>query len=569
MTIPITDFSMFLCNHGENMALRGDISIFSVSAIGRMIHEEKKTGVLEVSSRDARISLYFRGGDILFVRGTASDDQVLGGLIRGERLAGDETIEALIQYPSHWGKRVGRILSGQEGAQRKKLGNILRNHFKELLVRALSWKNGAFVYDEGLGGDMADILPGIHTLRFMAEAQKWKAFRDLIPSDQVVFEMSRGGRGAGSALSDAVLRVMLLIDGQRDVSQLISQTGLPRKAVYRSLTELLSQGIIGRKSDFDPAGVSDALSEGKILNFYLRLIQDMTAGTKAALGEDAAVNLVETCLQVNPYHPHFLHAMDLKSDVMSNADRIQGAMRKNRAGVSAKDLVDGFNRLIASVLREQYRILGIKAAQQTVNLTQKAASVSLPRGLYAAETLNQLLDRCCREMGLACDAESSSAQTIKPPNGATGHPPPPLWAKGPPDLVVYLTAVEVLTAELKAEIGTRAAEIARGVADRLAPGEPFFSRFDSSGTAAENLRRFKGRTGAEIRQMDVVRVSRGLGQVLAALLKEARRLLGERAARGLVTKVEEGLADAVQDRFSGLRERLDRFLTSVCDEKSG
>ena len=62
------------------MPLTGDIQTFALSAIGRLLHQEKKTGILKVSSRERETSIYFRAGDIVFISGALAAELSLGAL---------------------------------------------------------------------------------------------------------------------------------------------------------------------------------------------------------------------------------------------------------------------------------------------------------------------------------------------------------------------------------------------------------------------------------------------------------------------------------------------------------
>ena len=65
------------------MPLTGDIQTFALSAIGRLLHQEKKTGILKVSSRERETSIYFRAGDIVFISGALAAEHSLGAVKQG------------------------------------------------------------------------------------------------------------------------------------------------------------------------------------------------------------------------------------------------------------------------------------------------------------------------------------------------------------------------------------------------------------------------------------------------------------------------------------------------------
>ena len=55
------------------MPIQGDIQTYSLSAIGKLLHDEKKTGILNVSSADSVNSIYFKQGRIVFISGDLAE----------------------------------------------------------------------------------------------------------------------------------------------------------------------------------------------------------------------------------------------------------------------------------------------------------------------------------------------------------------------------------------------------------------------------------------------------------------------------------------------------------------
>ncbi|MBW2677898.1 MAG: DUF4388 domain-containing protein, partial [Deltaproteobacteria bacterium] len=74
------------------MSLTGDIQTFSLSAIGRLLHQEKKTGILKVRSGRNETKIYFRAGDIVFISGALAAELSLGALLKEKNLVTDDEI---------------------------------------------------------------------------------------------------------------------------------------------------------------------------------------------------------------------------------------------------------------------------------------------------------------------------------------------------------------------------------------------------------------------------------------------------------------------------------------------
>jgi len=229
------------------MALYGDAKTFSLTAIVRMIHDEKKTGVLTVTSDHRRPRIYFRDGKIVFASGNTAKELLVGELLKANNLISEAKLQEMLAVAKSADKRLGAILVERGCISRENLSRILLYQFREVISRLLTWDNAEFTYTDGLNGYVEDIPLEIDPIRLSAEAEKRKSYRKIIPNDQVVFQIKPDALKSKSAFTNGALRVLLLIDGKRTVSQIISKTGFSRLAVYRALSNLLSADAIVRK----------------------------------------------------------------------------------------------------------------------------------------------------------------------------------------------------------------------------------------------------------------------------------------------------------------------------------
>ena len=103
------------------MPLKGDIKTFPLSAVGRMIHSEKKTGVLKVTSGGYSTSIYFKRGGIVFIDGELSKNLSLGSLLKTVNVIGEDDIQNSLEIARSMGKRLGVVLIDQGYITQEKL----------------------------------------------------------------------------------------------------------------------------------------------------------------------------------------------------------------------------------------------------------------------------------------------------------------------------------------------------------------------------------------------------------------------------------------------------------------
>ena len=92
------------------MPLKGDIKTFPLSAVGRMLNSEKKTGVLKVTSGGYSTSIYFKRGGIVFIDGDLSKDLSLGSLLKAVNVISEDDIQKSLEIARSMGKRIGVVM---------------------------------------------------------------------------------------------------------------------------------------------------------------------------------------------------------------------------------------------------------------------------------------------------------------------------------------------------------------------------------------------------------------------------------------------------------------------------
>jgi len=92
------------------MPIQGDIQTFSLSAIGRMLHDEKKTGILNVRNADSVTRIYFKQGGIVFISGDLAEELSLGALLKADKLVQEAEIQNALEISAKSNKRLGVIL---------------------------------------------------------------------------------------------------------------------------------------------------------------------------------------------------------------------------------------------------------------------------------------------------------------------------------------------------------------------------------------------------------------------------------------------------------------------------
>jgi hypothetical protein len=239
-----------------SVALRGNLKDFGIAEVFQLIGQQGKTGVLEVTSDDARVQLRFDGGRVVSATPIGVHEHfALGemlvrcGLVTREQLEGLEPERASTSTP------LPRLLFQAGIVSVPEIEEIEELLTRETIFQLLRWQGGSFHFsaqeveherEPGTLLGAEQIL--IDGLRMVDE---FRAFRALVPSDETVFQRSGpferwrdAALDASSRQIAASERVYLLVDGRLPVRRVIDLSRLGSFEATRILAELARAGAL-------------------------------------------------------------------------------------------------------------------------------------------------------------------------------------------------------------------------------------------------------------------------------------------------------------------------------------
>jgi hypothetical protein len=536
------------------MALRGDIKTFSLAAIGRMIHDEKKTGILKVSSGSSTTRIYYKEGGIVFLSGNVAEDLSLGSLLKANDLIDEERLQRSLKMAAAAGKRLGVVLIEQGYISQERLIRILHYQFKEAVTDMLTWQEGEFEYRDGLGDYIEDIRLAIDPIRLVAEAQKWKEFRHHIPSDQVVFQIKDSERKLESFESDGALRVMLMIDGRRTVQQIMTETGLSRLAVYKALTSLVTQGIVARKGTEGATEADGGPNPFETIELFLTVLDGVLSGMTAELGRPRALAFLTNSMQQHPAYAHGLNAFQADATVRTNLNQIESRARQQILRIGRDALASGFLAVVAAFLRQGYQVLGFRAIQNMV--------ARIREGLQHVPVGQQPYFE--NEKVLVQQTDGSAVTPVKQTRTSAGAPALGLdhFDKISTTAVItfYHQALQMVARDLEREIGSQVANLFKGVMADSNYYDRLLASFDINATGADNVKFIHAHVASRGSKIDKQALVQAFENLLASVLQEEKRMLGPKATRASVLRLESNIGQIEQGKYKPLQDHLNGLL---------
>jgi len=533
------------------MPIQGDIQTFSLSAIGRMIHAEKKTGILNVSSDDSVTRIYFKQGGIVFISGDLAEELSLGALLKADKLVQEAEIRNALEIGAKSNKRLGVILIEQGYVTKEDLVKVLNLQFKEAISKALTWKEGTFIYTDGLDGYVEDIQLDMDPIRLVAEAERWKEYRILIPNDQVVFEMKDVALRPNSLSTEGVYDVMLLADGNRTVAQIIQSTGKTRIAVYRALTSLFVQGIIERKKTSQEIRKGQQITAESIMRFFLPLIKEILSDFSTEMGGKKAASILAGSIESSPHYDTFLQEVRPEDTTSTMVKNIRERIGRSSKPVKSTDLATGFKNTIVQILKEEQQLLGSKAVYGTLRrMITLIESMPAEQKIIAGSFI-PLLTKLFASEKRSMETEDIFARTTSSGvvSGGTGSgiPIPNLSdISGAVIIAFYSRIAQILITDLEENLGVKSHTLLEKILKNSEYHEAFLCRFhaaDDIATNVESIRRHISNEGHRLSKMSFIK---GFQQVLIELLLEEKHLLGSKPTRTSLAKLNRFMSDPKQ-----------------------
>jgi tetratricopeptide (TPR) repeat protein len=249
------------------MAIKGSLREASLPDVLQLLAMGQKTGCLSVTDRSSFGYIYFDRGRISYAsivnrRDRLGDMLVKHGVITAREL--DGAIEAQSRVRD---KRIGEILIEQRILTREELHRYIRMQIEEAVYYLFTWTQGTFSFEADMMPDERDLLVSINPETLLLEGARrvdeWSLIEKKVPSFDIIFELDTARLEASEAkLTPEQENLVPLIDGQRDVTQLIDGSGLGEFDVGKALYGLATAGFLQRIGKSRPQ--EDVVKEARV-----------------------------------------------------------------------------------------------------------------------------------------------------------------------------------------------------------------------------------------------------------------------------------------------------------------
>ena len=233
------------------MAIKGSLKEASLPDVLQLLTLGQKSGCLSVADRNQFGYIYFEKGRICYASIVNRRDRLGDILVKAGKITQQQLERAIAAQPRMRGKRLGEILVEQGSISQGALEANMRVQIEEAVYFLFTWSQGSFNFETDVRPDAQDFLVSINPESLLLEGARrideWSLIEKKIPSFDLVFSVDVERLKASQVqLTPEQEHLLPLFGGDRDVQQVIEDSGLGEFDVGKSLYGLITAGFAHR-----------------------------------------------------------------------------------------------------------------------------------------------------------------------------------------------------------------------------------------------------------------------------------------------------------------------------------
>jgi CheY-like chemotaxis protein len=265
--------------------ISGDLGLVGIANLLQMFSSAEVRGSLTITSGDSLKVIGFAPEGIRLLEGVHRTNPIGEVLLRTRKITRSQLEEILVEQQASR-KRIGDLLAERNILSREALNAALREQAAEEIYELFTWTEAAFEFAESQDhlanmsqNPLASVVLDANLVSIMIEAARrldeLARIREVIQDHRLTVEQVEIPLAIDDPGLDplAVEDILPLVDGQRNVEQIIEVSLYPKFTVLRTLFILAQRGVLKiRSTDEDgrsvtvvgrPRGTSRRARDGK------------------------------------------------------------------------------------------------------------------------------------------------------------------------------------------------------------------------------------------------------------------------------------------------------------------
>ena len=337
-----------------------------------------QTGVAIISDEYVYKEVFFKDGLVVFARTSKSEERIGNFLLKSGRMSPSH-LEAVAAQAKKEGVKLGRYLVMQGLFSEEEIREVLAFQIKAILSDLFSWQEGDFYFSDH-EVDEEDVVVNYTPLEVALFAARrafdFSTFRTMIPHNKVIFRASPHiAKDKAKAIEELGANekfIFSLIDGSRNVDQLIRFSGDDELSIINILYRLVLMGFIKRTRDI---GIYEDKEFAEISTFLMtlfRVFRMVVDGLSKELGAKAKDILNKAKEGLEEDYRKIFHGIAMNGSVPLDTNTILKNLSLYYPDPSDRLIfIDCFYALIKGTMEEMNRILGKPLTKNVVSEIEK------------------------------------------------------------------------------------------------------------------------------------------------------------------------------------------------------
>ncbi|MDP2753118.1 MAG: DnaJ domain-containing protein [Nitrospirota bacterium] len=236
----------------ERASISGFLKHYLLPDIFLDLHRSEKDGTLDIRNGSIIKRIYIKNGDMVFATSNKEEDRLGEVMLKAGRLTIDQYYQS-VDIMKKTGKRQGAALVELGYLKPEDVIWIVRHQVEEIILSLFQWEDGNFIFKEGpLPSDEVIILKlsaANHIYRGIKRINSLTHIKNAMPTKDTILYYSTDPMNLFQDinLDNKDKDILSLIDGKRNIHEILSISPLDNFQTMKTLYALLSTRIIELK----------------------------------------------------------------------------------------------------------------------------------------------------------------------------------------------------------------------------------------------------------------------------------------------------------------------------------
>jgi DNA-binding Lrp family transcriptional regulator len=361
-----------------SVSYQGNLDDVPLVGLFYAISSSAQTGVANVRRDQIHKEVFFKEGWIVSASTNKSEER-LGDFLVRRKVVSQSHLAQMADQAQKEGVKLGRFLVDRGLLLRKELCELLDLQIKEILCDLFSWKEGEFYFFEtevGKEDAVVSYTPLDIALFAARRALDFSTFRKMVPHNKIIFHIPPYIEKAKVKIMEELDAnenfIFSLIDGRRNVDQLIKFSGGDEVSTTNILHRLLLMGLIGKSRDIGTYDDSEFEELSQFLKTLVEVFRLAMAELRKELGVMAEEVLNRARKNLKDGYSKIFHGISQDGDVSIDTNKILKNISIYYPSPSGRLIfIDGFEGLMCNILEEMRHILGIPLTKRVISEIDK------------------------------------------------------------------------------------------------------------------------------------------------------------------------------------------------------